>query len=581
MSVELEKKPYLRLKVLFAVLIGFTFVLIAQLFRWQVLEHDYLLDLARFEHAIPEMIIPPRGDIMDCNSHLLATDIFQYEVSATPNEVEAAWETADRLSPHVGQPRQVVYESLTKNAPYVLLSRHVSQESGDAIRAWSLKGVTVKPRPKRVYPVERLAAHVLGFVNETHDGYYGVEGYYNTFVGSGEEVLTREKTPYGEEIISGPPPSVNPRKGQDLILTIDRAIQYLVERELESAVTQYKAEGGTIIVMDPRRGAILAMANYPTYDPNRFADTRPELFVNPSVSNQYEPGSVFKIITMAAGLDAGVMSPHDTFYDSGAIEVGGRTIMNWDRQGHGLVTMTDILARSLNVGAAYVSTMLGKEHFYSYVRRFGFGRITEVDLAGEGPGTLKLPGDREWHESDLGTNSFGQGIAVTPLQMITAVAAVANRGFLMKPYVVERIVEGDKTITVQPAVVRRAISASTATQLTAMLVEAVEREAGLALVPGYRIAGKTGTAQIPRPGGYDPYQTIASFVGYGPADAPQFIILVKIDKPQESPWGSQVAAPVFKSVARQLIVYLGIPPDDVRLASDGNREQGAESQCSL
>ncbi len=559
---ELEKKPHLRLKVLSAVLIGFTFVLIAQLFRWQVLEHNYLLDLARFEHTIPEMIIPPRGDIQDCNGHLLAMDVFQYEVSATPDEIEAPWETADRLSPHVGQPRQQVYELLTKDAPYVLLSRHVSQKSGETIQSWNLGGIIVKPRPKRVYPAKELAAHVLGFVNETHDGYYGVEGYYNTFLGSAEEILTREKTPYGEEIVTGPqyPPATS-RESQDLILTIDRTIQYVIERELATAVARYGAESGTIIVMDPRRGAILAMASYPTYDPNRFAQTQTELFVNPAVSSQYEPGSVFKIITMAAGLDAGVISPQDTFYDSGAIEVGGRTIMNWDRQGHGLVTMTDILAHSLNVGAAYVSTMLGKERFYSYLRRFGFGRITEVDLAGEGPGTLRLPGDNEWHESDLGTNSFGQGIAATPLQMVTAIAAVANRGFLMKPYMVERIVEGDKTTIVQPAVVRRTISAATAAQLTAMLVEAVERESDLAVIPGYRIAGKTGTAQIPRPGGYDPYQTIASFVGYGPADAPQFIVLVKIDKPQESPWGSQVAAPIFKSVAQQIIVYLGIPPD--------------------
>jgi len=306
------------------------------------------------------------------------------------------------------------------------------------------------------------------------------------------------------------------------------------------------------------------MASYPSYDPDHFADTPAELFVNPSVSAHYEPGSVFKIITMAAGLDAGVITPQSTFYDSGSVEVGGRVIMNWDRQGHGLVTMTDVLAQSLNVGAAYVSTTLGRERFYTYVRRFGFGRIMEVDLASEGPGGLRLPGDGEWHESDLGTNSFGQGLAVTPLQMITAVAAVANDGLMMKPHVVDKIVDGQHVTPVQSVAVRRVIAPQTAEQLTWMLVEAVQKETDLAAVPGYKIAGKTGTAQVPIPGGYHPYWTIASFIGYAPPEAPAFIVLVKIDKPTVDPWGSKVAAPVFKAVAEQLFILLGIPPDETR-----------------
>jgi len=289
------------------------------------------------------------------------------------------------------------------------------------------------------------------------------------------------------------------------------------------------------------------------------------LFVNPSVSAHYEPGSVFKIITMAAGLDAGVITSRSTFYDSGSIEVGGRTIMNWDRQGHGLVNMTDVLGQSLNVGAAYVSTTLGRERFYIYTRRFGFGRITEVDLDSEGPGRVRLPGDGEWHESDLGTNSFGQGLAVTPLQMIAAVAAVANDGLMMKPQVVEKIVDGQHVTTIQPVAMRRVISPQTAKQLTWMLVEAVQKETDLAAVPGHKIAGKTGTAQVPIPGGYHPNWTIASFIGYAPPEAPAFIVLVKIDKPAVEPWGSKVAAPVFKAVAEQLFILLGVPPDEARV----------------
>jgi cell division protein FtsI/penicillin-binding protein 2 len=270
---------------------------------------------------------------------------------------------------------------------------------------------------------------------------------------------------------------------------------------------------------------------------------------------------------MAAGLDAGIITPDSTFYDSGEIKVGGIVIQNPDHRAHGLVTMTDILAYSLNVGVAYVSTSLGEETFYAYLKRFGCGHPTGIDLDGEVAGTLKEPGSEDWYKSDLGTNSFGQGIAVTPLQMITAVAAVANHGLLMKPYVVERIVDDQGVIVTQPTVVRQVVSAQTAEQLTDMLVEAVERGAELATVPGYDVAGKTGTAQIPVGDHYDPELTIASFVGYAPADDPQFIVLVKIDKPRLDPWGAEVAAPVFRIIAEQLFVLLDVPPDGVRLAS--------------
>jgi cell division protein FtsI/penicillin-binding protein 2 len=336
---------------------------------------------------------------------------------------------------------------------------------------------------------------------------------------------------------------------------------------LAEAITKYAAEGGTVIVMDPKTGAILAMATYPSYDPNHFYEVPMELYNNPAVSEQYEPGSVFKIITMAAGLDVGIIGPETTFYDSGTMEVGGLVIQNPDRRAHGLVTMTDIIAHSLNVGAAYVSTSLGEERFYTYVRRFGFGCETGIDLYGEAAGSLKVPGSSRWSRSDLGTNSFGQGIAVTPLQMIAAVAAVANRGFLMKPYVVERIVYEQEVIVTQPTVVRQAISARAAEQLTDMLMETVKQGAKLASVPGYDVAGKTGTAQIPVGDHYDPDLTIASFVGFAPADDPRFIALVKIDKPRVASEGAHVAAPVFQAIAERLFVLLDVPPDSIRLAS--------------
>lgn len=561
---ESEGKPLRRITFLSAVLFAFMLINVGQLFRWQVLEYDYLLGLAKAEHDWYMEITPLRGTIRDRNSHILALDIFEFEITAAPPMIANPEEVADRLAPLLDQPRSEILGLLKSDGPHVRLSRRVPQEIGETIASWDLRGIKVEPRPRRVCTEKSLAAHVLGFVNETNNGYYGVEGYYNQILKGQAGEGQGERDPAGNYIPIGFYRLAPPQNGRDLVLTIDRTIQYMVEEELEKAIARYGAESGTIIVMEPKTGSILAMGSYPSYDPNRFADTPVELFVNPSVGAHYEPGSVFKIITMAAGLDAGVIAPQSTFSDNGSIEVGGRTIMNWDRQGHGLVTMTDVLAQSLNVGAAYVSTTLGRERFYTYVRRFGFGRITEVDLASEGPGRLRLPGDGEWHESDLGTNSFGQGLAVTPLQMITAVAAVANDGLMMKPHVAKKVVHGQDEAPVQPVAVRRVISPQTAKQLTWMLVEAVQKETDLAAVPGYRIAGKTGTAQVPIPGGYHPNWTIASFIGYAPPEDPAFIVLVKIDKPTAEPWGSKVAAPVFKAVAEQLFVLMGIPPDDVR-----------------
>ncbi len=567
MSAEVERKPRRRILLLLTFLLTVAFILVGQLFRWQVLQHKYFVHMAEAEHRSSREIPPLRGTIKDRRGYTLAIDTFQYKISADPPLIERPHQTADRLAPLLNIPRDKILELLTQHVPHVRLALGVPQQIGEAIASWDIKGITVEPTLVRVYPEEQLAAHLLGFVNALQDGFYGVEGYYDQRLKGQKGLRQGQRGPLGEILPIGFREVIPPRPGSSLVLTVDRTVQAMVERELANALGRFGAESGTIIVMEPRTGSILAMASLPSYNPNVYYDQwSPEMFLNPAVSSQYEPGSVFKIVTMAAGLDAGIITPYSTFYDSGSIEVGGRTIENSDRLSHGEVSMTDVLALSLNVGSAHVSTTLGKEQFYAYLRGFGFGRITGVDLASEGPGRLRLPGDSDWHESDLGTNSFGQGIAVTPLQMVSAVAAVANRGVLMKPHVAKQIIDGQNVTVVRPTVVRRVIAPHTAEMLTEMLIEATQRGAPLATLPGYKVAGKTGTSQIPVPGGYDPNQTIASFVGYAPADDPRFVMLVKLDKPQTSPWGREVAAPVFASVARELINYLDIPPDNVRLA---------------
>jgi len=566
----MEQAKY-RIYTVMAVMSAAALVLVGQLIRWQIIEHHRFVAWAEAEHQ-DELVIPSRrGEIRDRAGYLLATDLIEYDISASPEIISDPEATAERLHTLLDLPRNEILQKLTSDSLWVPIINGASQAEGETIHEWDITGLLVEPRAKRVYPEDELAAHLLGFVNNNGNGFYGVEGYYDTMLKGKPGLQAGERSPFGEIIPLGVSRFVPPVSGSTLYLTIDRSIQYLIEQELRQAVQQYRAQGGSVVVLNPKTGAILGMTSYPTYNPNNYSTIDDSLYPDPNVSQQYEPGSVFKIMTMAAGLDAGVIGPQGIIYDGGSIEVGGRVIYNWDRQGHGNVDMTDVLAKSLNVGVAQVAVGLGKERFYTYLKRFGFGRLTEIDLENEGPGTLKTPKEATWHESDLGTNSFGQGIAVTPVQIAAAIGAVANEGLLMKPHIVDRITDGERTIEVQPAVVRRAISEETAHTLTNMLADALQRANSQALLPGYQVAGKTGTAQIPVPGGYHPTLTLTSFGGFLPADDPQVLILVVIDRPTSSRWGSQTAAPTFRTIAQQLVVMLDVPPDDVRLAMNNQQ----------
>lgn len=569
MTSESRQRSHRRLVVLAAVFFAFSLILLGRIIYWQVVRRQELLELAELEHYQTRVIPPQRGAILDRRGSLLATDIFQYEIFATPRDVRNPRWTAEQLAPLLERPPETLWALLDRKDLSVTLAKQIPLNVGEKIASQSLPGVGAIPLPQRIYPEKELASHLLGFVGAEGDGFYGLEEYYDDILQGEPGSRGGERDPSGLQMIAGYGSYVPAQEGPTLVLTLDRTIQGLVEENLEKAIEEYGAQGGTIIVMDPWTGAILAMASYPRYDPNRFYETSEELFVNPAISEIHEPGSVFKPVTIGAALDTGEVTPETTYNDTGSILVGGQVIANWDWGARGETTVSELLRYSLNVGAATMSTKIGGEKFYRYVRRFGFGEPTGVDLAGEVWGIVKSPGDAQWHESDLGTNSFGQGISVTPLQMINAMAAIANGGLLMKPYIVQRIIREDGVVEIEPVVRRRVISPETARQLTRILVEGVKKGvAELAYVEGYSIAAKTGTAQIPIPGGYDPTWTIASIVGWAPADDPRFIILVKIDKPQAAPWGAVVAAPVFKTLAQQLFDYLGIPPDEVRLAKE-------------
>jgi len=356
--------------------------------------------------------------------------------------------------------------------------------------------------------------------------------------------------------------------GTTLVLTINRDLQARVEEILDQSLTKYGAENGTVIVMDPHNGEILAMASSPRMDLNNYSNYF-SLYddgsqYNRSIGMSYEPGSVFKVLTMAAALDTGTVRPETTFVDTGAIDVGGITIRNWNRDSWGEQTMTGCLQHSLNVCLAWVATQIGMQNFYTYMERFGIGHSTGIDLSGEAAGRLKVPGDTDWYPVDLGTNAFGQGVSVTPMQMLMAVSAVANNGRMVTPHVLYSMLRDGHQYNVPSQYAGQPISAETAKTLTVMLSNSLEQESSQALLPGYQLAGKTGTAQIPTEYGYDATHTNVSFIGWGPVDDPQFMVYVWLQKPSASIWASETAAPVFSQVAEQTVISLNIPPDVVR-----------------
>ncbi len=501
-----------------------------------------------------------RGSIYDRRGEAMAVNTLEYRIGVSPGLISNPRETATRIGTILNISELELYEKFTSRVPWVLVTPRTSAENAARLRALRLDEITMEPVPRRSYPQGPVAAQVIGFVGGDLRGYYGVEGHYNGQLAG--EVRTRRVSniPFDAPLID-----FERSRGSDILLTIDRDVQFVVESELITAISTYNASGGTIIVMNPRNGDILAMASYPSFDPNTyFSVANPRILGNPAIGQQFEPGSIFKVLTVAAGLESGVITPDFTYNDQGRMTGVCDGIRNWDGGARGVVDVTQILVQSLNVGTATISTSMGATAFYSMLDKFGIGRLTGIDLEGEQAGQMNVPGNPIWSEKDLCTNSFGQGIAVTPLQMLTSVSAIANGGLMMQPRVVHQMISGDRVIPARTANLGRPISTETARTVTDMMV-AVVRDGldGAASVRGYTIAGKTGTAEIPTPIGYEQGASIASFVGFFPADDPQVAVLVKIDRPSEY-WGSRTAAPTFRRLAERLVILLEIPTDDVR-----------------
>lgn len=525
-------------------------------------------------------IYPERGIISDINGHMLAGNKTVYEIGVSLKDVTDPQTIAQSVSSALGLDYQKIYDEIT-NPPeglvYLTLNRFVDTDKAKYLQDLqidldkkytqkgdpNLDGLNFKAHLMRSYPDKSLASDVIGFVNQDNSGNYGVEQKYDSLLAG----VPKKEWVSLDPNLAGETPKVP--AGTDLILTINRDIQAMVESELNKGLQDTGSAAGTIIVMDPKTGAIMAMASTPQMDLNDYTNfgsiykTAGEF--NRAVSEQYEPGSVFKVLTMSAAIDSGLVSPTTTYLDTGFYTIGGVNIFNWDRGAWGVQDMVGCLQNSLNVCMSRLADLMGENTFYTYMRRFGIGHPTGIDLANEASGRLKDPTDSDWYKVDLGTNSFGQGVSVSPIQMMTAASAIANDGKMIYPHVLYAMVNNGSEHVTPIQTLGTPISAQTAHTVTEMLAKALENNSSVARVDGYRIAGKTGTASIPLPNGeYDPTLTNATFLGWGPVDDPKFMVYVWLEKPLKSDWASYVASPIFHDVVEKLVVLMNLPPDDIR-----------------
>jgi cell division protein FtsI (penicillin-binding protein 3)/stage V sporulation protein D (sporulation-specific penicillin-binding protein) len=553
-----------RLNLILIFLILFGTAILGRLIYLQILQVDYWRALAQGQQKFFEKVKGERGEIFitdrEGNLYTLATNKKESLVFVSPKEIEKKEEVSKILAEILELDFEEVFQKLKKNSFYEVIKKNLTSKKVEKLKAQKIKGVYLGKETKRHYPYQNFASHLLGFVGGEGRGQYGLEEYYHHFLEGKEEFLVGEKiwgTLNFSQIFSE-------KKGYDLYLTIDYNLQNLAEELLRKANQTLAIEGGQIIVMDPQTGKILALANFPSYDPNHYSQYHLEIFKNDAIHQIFEPGSVFKPVVMAAGLNEGKITPQTSYQDRGFIKIGAHTIYNYEKRVWGWRTMTEVLEKSINTGAVFCQKKLGGELFLKYLERFELDKKTGIDLPGEAISDIKNLYQKR--EINFATASFGQGVALSPIKLLQIFAAIANGGKLVQPYLVEKIKKNEKEIKIEPKILKKEIiSPVTSSQLTAMLISVVKHGfAKAAQVEGYFIAGKTGTAQIPWSAlgrdlaGYSE-KTIQSFVGFFPAFDPQFVILVKLDNPQTKT-AEYSAVPLFRELAKYIIDYYQIPP---------------------
>jgi len=550
-----------RLLVAILLLAGWAVTIEARLAYLQVVSHADLSARAESQQVRTIETTPKRGEILDRNGNVLAYSVEADSIYAVPTDIGdpdvAATALCRALRDCDARERQALVERIRRGRAFAYVRRQVSPEQASRVAALGLEGVGFMKENRRFYPNKELAAHLLGYVGIDNTGLNGLEATYDSLIRGrpGTVLVQTDALRRVFSRVERPPTS-----GATLELTIDQNLQHIVERELRLGVQENRAAGGTAVVMDPRTGEILALANWPTFNPNAYRDARPRTQRNRAVQDLYEPGSTFKIVTASAAFEERVVAPEDSIdVRPGSIRFGRRVI--YDSHRYGVLPFADVIVLSSNVGAIKVGLQLGPERLGQYTSRFGFGRRSSPDFPGESAGIVWDPS--KLTDSALASVSMGYQVGVTPLQMAAAVSSIANGGELLEPRVVRAVIQDDTRTPVPHKVVRRTVTASTAAVLTDIMEQVVERGTGkLARVPGFTVAGKTGTAQKVVDGRYSRSDYNASFVGFAPSRQPQFAIVVVIDSPhgKNSYFGGPVAAPIFQRIAAAGLRHRGVPP---------------------
>ncbi len=562
-----------RYVLLLVMLCGFAVVLF-RLVSLQVLQAAELTAKADRQHQKTVSLEGARGTVLDRHGKVLAMNMEVPSVFGIPTALESPAKTARSLSPVLHVRTDELEKKLRQDRSFVWLARKLDPEQGHRLERMPMEGIGLVMEGRRFYPKGPLLAHVLGFAGMDGEGLEGIERRYESQLHGEKRVVVLQRDAMGRTVFPKGQAEQVPAAGHSLVVTIDEVIQYIAEKELEEAVAKARAKSGTVIVLDPQTGAVLALAISPRFDPNAVASLTADRWRNRALTDTYEPGSTMKALVAAAALEENVMKPNTMLYGENGRMTIANTVIH-DHEKLGWMTFAQVIQKSSNIGAAKTGMALGDQRLYRYLQAFGFGQKTEIDLPGEVGGLVKHP--REWGRRSLASISMGQEIGVTPIQMVSAVAALANGGVLMKPYVVSEVrdAQGKALRQILPQVKRRVVSPETARTVTSILEGVVTDGTGAkAAIPGFRVAGKTGTAQKidPRTGAYSSTLFVGSFVGFVPADNPRLAMIVVIDEPQGESWGGTVAAPVFRRVGEQVLNYLGVSSDEpVKLAMASNR----------
>ncbi|MEM7008868.1 MAG: penicillin-binding transpeptidase domain-containing protein [Thermodesulfobacteriota bacterium] len=560
-------KPRWRVFIIAALIISLFAMVGVKALELQVLDRERAFKIARKQHHGTSTLLPRRGTISDRNGKELAINVDVKSIYANPKNVKKPKETAKLLSEKLDVSEKKINTRVSSDKSFVWIKRLADSKAAKELEESKIEGLGFIPEPKRVYPNGTLMGQVIGFTDIDSIGIEGIEYKYDSSLIGKKRKITLKRDARGHKILSDPNEiqeiDQDMTSGEDIVLTIDSQIQHIVERELKDGIEEMSGEKGMAIIMDPETGEILAMASYPFVDPNNYSKFPEQNRRNLPIWYAHEPGSTMKVFLAAAAIEDKKVNPSSKFNcENGRRKIGAAVIR--DVKPRGTLTVKEIVQYSSNIGASKIGELMGRDKYYTYLKKFGFGEKTGIGLPGESKGQLASP--RKWGAIELATISFGQGVSVTSLQLVTALSAIANGGYLMKPYVIEKITDPEGNIVKEnePKVVTRVISYDTADLMKQMLQNVVENGTGKkAKIPGFSVAGKTGTAQIPDPksGGYHPDRYIASFVGFTPVEDPKLVMAVVVEAPRKKTHGGSVAGPIFKEIAEKVLFHMDVSPN--------------------